>query len=270
MDLHLKLAEFRFKSALTIFFLVNFAIVTSALSYTKINSNRVFLGTPAKYPRRLVSDFMTPNPITLTSDTSVNDAIAVLLKNKISGAPVVDSKFRIDKKFKPVGVVSSSDFLPREDSGVLLTIETKEVPSEVMDECTDAAKKVFGQKVQDIMTPNPMTIKQSETMRKASNVMSKFNLHRLLVIDEFGALVGILTRSDIMRDLLMVSNLLAPVDEVLEDANLDHAFPSEEDIQESHEEFAKVRTELNAMRKEDTRTKPGSKRGIRSHQWNFV
>jgi predicted transcriptional regulator len=38
----------------------------------------------------LASDIMAPNPITTTDDTDLADAAYIMLRNKISGLPVVD------------------------------------------------------------------------------------------------------------------------------------------------------------------------------------
>jgi CBS domain-containing protein len=51
----------------------------------------------------LVSDVMSPDPITITGNSDLADAAYVMLRNKISGLPVVDSKQRL------VGIVTKTD-----------------------------------------------------------------------------------------------------------------------------------------------------------------
>ena len=53
----------------------------------------------------LIRDVMTPNPITIPSDYTMEEAAEVLLSNRIAGAPV------LDKSGKLVGVVNRSDIL---------------------------------------------------------------------------------------------------------------------------------------------------------------
>ena len=53
----------------------------------------------------LVRDVMAPNPITIPSDYTMEEAAEILLSNKIAGAPV------IDKSGNVVGVVNRSDIL---------------------------------------------------------------------------------------------------------------------------------------------------------------
>jgi CBS domain-containing protein len=51
----------------------------------------------------LVSDVMTPNPVTTTPDSDLADAAYIMLRNRISGLPVVDSKQAL------VGIVTKTD-----------------------------------------------------------------------------------------------------------------------------------------------------------------
>ena len=53
----------------------------------------------------LIRDIMTPNPITIPSDYTMEEAATILLTNRIAGAPV------LDKNGKLVGVVNRSDVL---------------------------------------------------------------------------------------------------------------------------------------------------------------
>jgi len=160
---------------------------------TSTPRSRVFVGTPAKSPHRCVGDCMSSYPFTLRTNDSVDEAIASLLRLGVSGAPVVDGDGTL------VGVISTSDFLHKELGGALLPMEGS---SEQVMGYLDAAQKIIGQKVGDMMTQNPVTISPNESMKDAAAVMAKSKLHRVIVIDEEEQLVGVLTRSDIMRDVL--------------------------------------------------------------------
>ena len=119
---------------------------------------------------------MTPTPKTLYADMLVDDAIALLMSWGVSGAPVVDFKTGT----MLLGVVSSYDFLQKEAfEGVLLAMEGT---SEMVSSYVDAAKKICGQQVGDIMTPNPRTVFPTTTMRVAAELMSNEKLHHLPVV----------------------------------------------------------------------------------------
>jgi CBS domain-containing protein len=51
----------------------------------------------------LVSDVMTPNPVTTTPDSDLADAAYIMIRNRISGLPVVDSKQAL------AGIITKTD-----------------------------------------------------------------------------------------------------------------------------------------------------------------
>ena len=174
--------------------------------------NRVFVGTPAQIGRRLVKDCMSPKLTTLTTSTSLDDAIGILLEQGISGAPVV-----VDDGNHIVGLVSSFDFLQKEaGEGILLMLDsTTEL---------EAAKKICARSVGDIMTTNVITIESNESMRKAASMMAQHKLHRLPVTEN-GNLVGMLTLSDILHDVHRVTKLLPPASQQQQQSMKDMPMP---------------------------------------------
>jgi acetoin utilization protein AcuB len=72
--------------------------------------------------------------------------------------------------------------------------------------------------VSDRMTKNPFTVKKSESVSNAREMMKREKIHRLPVIDEKGGLIGIVTEKDILSaspskastlDVWEMSSLLA-------------------------------------------------------------
>jgi hypothetical protein len=111
-------------------------------------SRRVFVSTPvSRFPKRSVADCMTglEDVTALAPMMSTDEAMATLLVSGLSGAPVVDR----DRKL--VGVVSSFDFLQKEAfEGALLPMEGSRAN---VAKYVQAAQKICGQVVSDIMTP---------------------------------------------------------------------------------------------------------------------
>ena len=187
-------------------------LITALLSFQHAvtafsTGNRVFVGTPSHKTKRLVSDCMTPiNQLcTFTPSTTVHDAVQQLLNQGVSGAPVIS-----DQTGELLGVVSSFDVLQQEaGDGILLpimsedTVQTHEV-------YLQAAKKICATRVGDLMSSNPITVESTTDMRSATAVMTQAKLHRLPVVDD-GILVGILTCSDVMIDMVRSVQALAPV-----------------------------------------------------------
>ena len=149
---------------------------------------------------------MSQVPLTLSPTQSVQDAMATLYANAITGAPVVNANMEV------VGVVSNYDFLWEEAfEGSLLPLEAED-SAEHLRAYAAAARKICAHTVQEVMSDlEVVTVTPQTTMRHAAELMTKTKLHHLPVVDaQSNKLVGILTSSDVMKDLLhIVRNLPA-------------------------------------------------------------
>jgi CBS domain-containing protein len=136
----------------------------------------------------------------------VDESMALLLSRGLSGAPVVDNTN--DQRL--VGMLTSFDFLQQEAfEGVLLPMEGS---LEHVEMYVQAAQRICGQQVADVMTYNPEKITMDTPMRTAAALMTRKRLHRLPVVDtnSGGRLVGILSCSNVMKDLLHIVRTLPP------------------------------------------------------------
>jgi CBS domain-containing protein len=148
---------------------------------------------------------MSPAKHVLSPDMSVDETMSMLLHTGLDGAPVVDDNQEL------VGVVSSFDFLQKEAfEGALLPMDGS---VETVEKYVGAARKICGQKVEDVMTCHPATISQRSSMRDAAATMAELKLHRLPVVNDAGKLVGVLTAADVMKDLLHIVRNLPPANE---------------------------------------------------------
>jgi CBS domain-containing protein len=139
-----------------------------------------------------VEEIMTRDPVTVTPSASLRDAAALLVEHRISGAPVVDDAGTV------VGVLSEADLLVKEGGpehvvgGLFLhPVEVAAAPS---------VAKWHAHTVAEAMTFPARTIEPRETVAKAARTMVEQRINRLLVV-EGGALVGIVTRADVVRAL---------------------------------------------------------------------
>lgn len=107
------------------------------------------------------------DPITLTQDMTVRDAIELQRTHKISGLPVVDGR-------RIVGIVTNRD----------LRFETR----------LDAP-------IREIMTPRArlVTVREGASLDEAKALMHKHRLERVLVINEGDELLGLVTVKDITK-----------------------------------------------------------------------
>ena len=107
------------------------------------------------------------DPITLTQDMTVRDAIELQRSHKISGLPVVEGK-------KIVGIVTNRD----------LRFETR----------LDAP-------IRDIMTPRSrlVTVREGASLDEAKALMHTHRLERVLVVNDADELLGLVTVKDITK-----------------------------------------------------------------------
>jgi CBS domain-containing protein len=123
-----------------------------------------------------VADIMQTNLETIGAEDSVEDAVEILADKHISGLPVVSTRGQL------IGVVSTTDVLQ-----LLAEAPDSERRGEVLE----------GTQVREVMTAKPITVGPDEDIHEAARQMLYGEIHRLFV--EFdGALVGVLTQSDIV------------------------------------------------------------------------
>jgi len=147
---------------------------------------------------RTVADVMTPNPISVTPDTVLKDAIQLMADNHIGGLPVINADSDL------VGILSESDLM-WQTTGV-------DVPAYIMlldsviylknpAQYNQELHKALGQSVKDVMTDRVITIAPDKSLRDAAHLMHDKKVRRLPVVDSQKQVVGILTRGDIVREM---------------------------------------------------------------------
>jgi acetoin utilization protein AcuB len=67
--------------------------------------------------------------------------------------------------------------------------------------------------VEDLMTPYPVTVTRQTTVRDALDLFDRHSLGCLPVVDRRGALVGVLTRTDVVGFLARTSPPAATTEE---------------------------------------------------------
>jgi len=163
--------------------------------------SRVFVGTPTKANIRIVRDCMTRNPKTLKTTDTVDEAIISLLAAGFNGAPVLDP---ITNNL--VGCVTAFDFIQKEESGAILPFDMDD--PETQQEMAVNARKIVGTTVGDLTSEEALTIHMDESMKDAAEMLTRERKHRLCVVDDENNLVGILSTSDVMRNIVEVLQAL--------------------------------------------------------------
>ena len=141
-----------------------------------------------------VKDVMTPKVICIDADEGVLKAARLMLQNRISGLPV------LDKEGELVGIVTEGDFLRRGELGTQRQrpkwLEFILGPGKLAEEYV----QTWGGKVREIMTPDPWTIGEDETLEAIVEVMERRRIKRIPVT-RAGRIVGIISRANLMHAL---------------------------------------------------------------------
>ena len=122
-----------------------------------------------------LTGYMTSNLVTFKPDTPILDAVNTLVERKISGAPVLNDKREV------VGMIDEKDCLR-----VLLERAYHNQP-------------VRAHKVSDYMDDVMRPISMNADILHAATIFLESTYKRLLVVDDRGKLVGLISRSDVLR-----------------------------------------------------------------------
>ncbi|HJD82828.1 CBS domain-containing protein [Kitasatospora aureofaciens] len=140
---------------------------------------------------RIVGELMTSAVVHVRPDTGFKEIARLLAEHDITAVPVLDQEDR------PLGLVSEADLLlneaAREDpAGLLLSPDLP--PRE---RARSRATTAVG-----LMTAPALCARPEWTVVEAARLMQSERVKRLPVVDEAGRLVGIVSRSDLLRVFL--------------------------------------------------------------------
>jgi len=111
---------------------------------------------------------MIVNPITMSPDQSISEALAVMEKYKISGVPITQTG-------RLVGILTNRD----------LRFELN-----------------FNQKISQVMTKeNLITVPVGISMEEAKKILHRHKIEKLLVVDDDYRLKGLITVKDIKKTI---------------------------------------------------------------------
>ena len=142
--------------------------------------------------RLLVRDVMTTSVATARVDTPFKEIVRLLAERGVSALPVVDERDRL------VGVVSEADLLLKEE------YRGGELPRSFIHpkRLRMTRAKVEGDVAAELMTTPVITIGPDASLVEAAKVMAARQVKRLPVTDADGALIGIVSRADLVKVFL--------------------------------------------------------------------
>lgn len=158
-----------------------------------------------------VYDVMTRDVVSILDFTSYKDVVRILLEHDISAVPVVDDRYHVR------GVVSEADLIEKEAQQV----EGYPEPWELLTRRGRGAhSKARAESAAELMTAPAITTRVDTGIAQAARLMRKNAVKRLPVIDEDGVLVGIVSRSDLLKPFLRSDEGIrdAVIEDVLRDS----------------------------------------------------
>jgi|SRR5579884_1979286 len=136
-----------------------------------------------------VAEIMTTTVLTVTPSATLKEAAELMLAHRISGLPVVGSNGDV------LGIVSETDILFKERLRELR--KPGLLARRTLDD--DETLKLGARTVGAAMTMPAVTIAADRPVAEAATTMLERRVNRLPVVDSRGKLVGLVTRSDLVR-----------------------------------------------------------------------
>jgi CBS domain-containing protein len=141
-------------------------------------------------PSLRVGDVMSSKVVTVTANTPVREVVELLVGKSYRTLPVVEAG-------KPIGIITNTDLIRRGGLAVpmqlLGTLDATELYLE-LERIARAAKSAAA-----VMTPMPVTVLATAPLTHVAEIMAHRRLKRLPVVDGDGALVGMVSRFDVLR-----------------------------------------------------------------------
>jgi len=148
-----------------------------------------------------VKEIMTREVVNIPANASVNEALGLLLKMKISGLPVLDEHNNL------IGMFTEKDILR-----YIFPSYLHKVGRFVYDENPKAIKKKMAQlgslKVEQLMRREVITLDEDTTLCEVAHIMLTQKIRRIPILDKSRKVVGIVAREDVIRAFAKEANLL--------------------------------------------------------------
>ena len=139
------------------------------------------------------SDVMSRGAITATEDMGLQALVQLMLKNHISGVPVVDGTGSL------IGIATEGDLLRRAElstAGQHSWLADLFLPAQTARDYVATHSRRVG----DVMTRHVVTIESDSPLDTVVRLMEHHHIKRIPVVDR-NRVVGVVTRADLLRAL---------------------------------------------------------------------
>ena len=140
--------------------------------------------------RLRVGDVMTRDVVSVRPTLALADAVKLLINRDYRALPVVDSQNRV------IGIITNGDLLERGGLRTRIRLLGVLTAEQLAQELSTLEQ---GKTVADVMTAPVVTSGPDATLADATHRMVTRSLKRLPIVNTDGALVGMLSRADVLR-----------------------------------------------------------------------
>ena len=139
----------------------------------------------------LVNELMNRGAVSIDVKDSMTEAINMVNRLNIG-------RLMVMQKGKLIGIITDRD-LRRAAPSNATALEIHEM--------RHLLEKV---KIKEIMTPNPVTVRQNDTVAHAAMIMNEKKISGLPVVDQANRVIGVISRSDILKSVYHPEDQLEP------------------------------------------------------------
>ncbi len=141
-------------------------------------------------------DIMVTDVVSVTKDTPLNDIARLMVEQEISGIPVLEENGKL------VGMVTERDLLVRAkklDLPTFLPFIGGVLYLEGPGKLDEEVRKATGTRAEEIMTTKIHTVSPDTSLQDLATIMVEQTVNRLPVVESGNILVGMITRSDVVK-----------------------------------------------------------------------
>jgi CBS domain-containing protein len=142
--------------------------------------------------RQRVDEIMSRDVAAVRPDSPLTEVVDLLIRRRVKAVPVLDGR-------RVVGIITGGDLLQRAGMRLRLSVQHALQPSEIAEEM----RALAGQDTTagDVMSAPAVTVREDATVADAVRLMQDGRFKRLPVVNADNALVGIVSRLDVLATI---------------------------------------------------------------------
>lgn len=160
----------------------------------------------------LAKDIMTKNVAVVKADTTIDEVSRIFVEKNISGLPVVNQYDKL------IGIVSEGDLVYKQKpvrAPLFINLFDGLIPID-RNAFHDDMKRIAAYEVKDIMTSPAIYAYEDTPVSEIAEIIINKKINRIPIVNEILEVVGIVSRHDIVRSMVMEADAATEEDEELE------------------------------------------------------